>query len=331
MRGTSTKIVVASVYERLTSPGISRPPAILTFLCVSSTSGARAHVLLDRLRKTLSHAFVELPTEDVACSVLRSKHPRPRLRPPPAFCHSHTLLASKPYFKATLTAAAPAGNSTTALLTANTEMQRTSSLPDPTPRLLAQFGYKTRLTINLRGLLRVSWLCSSPPGPWFPTAPSSQLADLGCLMCTPDAYFVKAPGLPFYALMSLLAKFPKYRDNVLGRGPARPAQLRAHELGDADSALVQQIVSTAHGCHGPSPSLANDYFWGVPDADDLCRLSESNPPTPSSSDKRADAAEDEFHAHYEQVAPYVPHRAVNNNCSALSRQSPLRGGSIGPH
>ncbi|KAJ6510257.1 hypothetical protein C8R47DRAFT_1097272 [Mycena vitilis] len=48
------------------------PPAILAFLGVSS--GARAHVLLDRLGKTQSHAFVELPTEAVARAVLRGEH-----------------------------------------------------------------------------------------------------------------------------------------------------------------------------------------------------------------------------------------------------------------
>ncbi|KAJ6490630.1 hypothetical protein C8R47DRAFT_1123037 [Mycena vitilis] len=47
------------------------PPAILAFLGVSS--GARAHVLLDRLGKTQSHV-VELPTEAVARAVLRGEH-----------------------------------------------------------------------------------------------------------------------------------------------------------------------------------------------------------------------------------------------------------------
>ncbi|KAJ7940121.1 hypothetical protein B0H13DRAFT_2300196 [Mycena leptocephala] len=128
---------------------------------------------------------------------------------------------------------------------------------------------------------------------------SSQLTDLGCLMCTPDAYFVKAPGLPFYAIVSLLVKFPTYRDNrtswdvdlrdlLYDLTLTAIKQLPAHELGDADSALVQQIVSTAHGCH-------------VFTEQQLCRLSESNPPTPSSSDKRANADEDEFHTHYEQT------------------------------
>ncbi|KAJ7882770.1 hypothetical protein B0H14DRAFT_3433264 [Mycena olivaceomarginata] len=41
---------------------------------VPSSPGARAHILLDRLGKTQSHAFVELPSSAVACAVLRGEH-----------------------------------------------------------------------------------------------------------------------------------------------------------------------------------------------------------------------------------------------------------------
>ncbi|KAJ7888779.1 hypothetical protein B0H13DRAFT_2041997 [Mycena leptocephala] len=210
------------------------PPAILTFLGVSSTSGAHAHVLLDRLGKTLSHAFVELPTEDVACSVLRSKHRTPVLG----------------------------------------------------------FGRRTRFVTLTRSSQSALMAALFPSWAGASDGSSSQLTDLGCLMCTPDAYFVKAPGLPFYALVSLLAKFPTcrvdLRDLLYDLTLTAIKQLRAHELGDEDPALVQQIVSTAHGCQ-------------VFTEQQLCRLSESNAQTPSNSDKRANADDDEFHAHYEQT------------------------------
>ncbi|KAJ7923307.1 hypothetical protein B0H13DRAFT_2316687 [Mycena leptocephala] len=50
------------------------PPVNLTFLGVSSYSGARTHILLDRLGKTQSHAFVELSSETAASSILRGEN-----------------------------------------------------------------------------------------------------------------------------------------------------------------------------------------------------------------------------------------------------------------
>ncbi|KAJ7876376.1 hypothetical protein B0H14DRAFT_2714354 [Mycena olivaceomarginata] len=55
-------------------PWTITPPAILSFLGVPSSPGARAHILLDRLGKPQSHAFVELPSGAVACAVLRGEH-----------------------------------------------------------------------------------------------------------------------------------------------------------------------------------------------------------------------------------------------------------------
>ncbi|KAJ7789682.1 hypothetical protein B0H14DRAFT_2943683 [Mycena olivaceomarginata] len=55
-------------------PWTITPPAILSFLGVPSSPGARAHILLDRLGKTKSHAFVELPSSAVAGAVLRGEH-----------------------------------------------------------------------------------------------------------------------------------------------------------------------------------------------------------------------------------------------------------------
>ncbi|KAJ7869318.1 hypothetical protein B0H14DRAFT_3580644 [Mycena olivaceomarginata] len=59
---------------RTNIPWTITPPAILSFLGVPSSPGARAHILLDRLGKTQSHAFVELPSSAVACAVVRGEH-----------------------------------------------------------------------------------------------------------------------------------------------------------------------------------------------------------------------------------------------------------------
>ncbi|KAJ7828981.1 hypothetical protein B0H13DRAFT_2372832 [Mycena leptocephala] len=59
---------------QVSSHGPYTPPALLSFLGVPSSSGARAHILLDRLGKTQCHAFIELPSSAVAGSVLRGEH-----------------------------------------------------------------------------------------------------------------------------------------------------------------------------------------------------------------------------------------------------------------
>jgi hypothetical protein len=89
----------------------------------------------------------------------------------------------------------------------------------------------------------------------------SDLTDLLWLMRTQDARFVKVPGLPFYALVSLLAKFPTDRDSRVFWGAglrdllydvtfAAIQVLRARAPEEADPDLVKEVVRTALGCHG---------------------------------------------------------------------------------
>ncbi|KAJ7145382.1 hypothetical protein C8R43DRAFT_1012556 [Mycena crocata] len=90
----------------------------------------------------------------------------------------------------------------------------------------------------------------------------SELTDLLWLMRSQDeARFVKAPALPFYALVSTLAKFPTDRDSRVFWGAglrdllydvtfAAIQVLRGRKPEDADPELVHDLVNTALGCHG---------------------------------------------------------------------------------
>ncbi|KAJ7934803.1 hypothetical protein B0H13DRAFT_2178291, partial [Mycena leptocephala] len=158
------------------------PPAILTFLGVSSSSGARAHVLLDRFGKTQSHAFIELPSEASACSVLRGEH-----RGTPMLGVGRRARAI------TLTRSSQA-----ALMAA---LFPSAVTGDPAP--------------SLRGVFRPSLLGA------LEVMRQPDLTDLLWLIRTQNAPFVKAPSLPFYALTSILAKFPADRDGPVFRASRR--------------------------------------------------------------------------------------------------------------
>ncbi|KAJ6486882.1 hypothetical protein C8R45DRAFT_1074662 [Mycena sanguinolenta] len=238
------------------------PPAILAFLGVSAASGARAHVLLDRLGKTLSHAFVELPTEAVARSVLRGEH-----RAAPVLGTGRRARA------VTLTR-----SSQSALMAAIfPNWAGAFDGPEGAPSLVGVSGPSLPGALE-GGLMR-----------------ESELTNLLYLMRTQDngARFVKVPGLPFYALASILAKFPTDRDSrVFWSAGLRDLLydvtyaaiqvLRARANANEDGALVRELVRTALGCQ----AFTEQQLRG---------LSEFDAPSPPRSDADTDE-EAEFHA-----------------------------------
>ncbi|KAJ7336361.1 hypothetical protein DFH08DRAFT_784484 [Mycena albidolilacea] len=243
------------------------PPAILAFLGVSADAGARAHVLLDRLGKTLSHAFVELPTEDVARSVLRGEHRAAPVLGTGRRARAVTLTRSSQ--PALMAAVFP-------------NWAGAFDGPEGAPSLA---GVSTPALPGALegGLMR-----------------ESELTDLLYLMRTQDsgARFVKVPGLPFYALISILAKFPTDRDSRVFWGAGLRdllydvtyAAIQVLRARGEDDGLVRDVVRTALGCQ----AFTEQQLRG---------LSEFDAPSPSRSeaDTNADVDEEEFHARrYEQ-------------------------------
>ncbi|KAJ7770549.1 hypothetical protein B0H16DRAFT_1515839 [Mycena metata] len=268
------------------------PPAILTFLGVSSSSGARAHVLLDRLGKTQSHAFVELPNEAVARSVLRGEH-----RAAPVLGSGRRARA------VTLTR-----SSQPALMSALFPSWA-GAFDGPAPSLAGVAGPSLPGALE-GGLMR-----------------ESELTDLLWLMRTQDARFVKVPGLPFYALVSLLAKFPTDRDSRVFWGAglrdllydvtfAAIQVLRGRDPQDPE--LIKEVVRTALGCH----AFTEQQLRGLSEFD-----SPSSSASPAGSE--ADTDEAEFHARFEQqkqqqlqCQTYAPPASPHRTYEALAPPSP---------
>ncbi|KAJ7627620.1 hypothetical protein DFH06DRAFT_1304584 [Mycena polygramma] len=268
------------------------PPAILTFLGVSSSSGARAHVLLDRLGKTQSHAFVELPNEAVARSVLRGEH-----RAAPVLGSGRRARA------VTLT------RSSQPSLMAALFPSWAGAFDGPAPSLAGIAGPSLPGALE-GGLMR-----------------ESELTDLLWLMRTQDARFVKVPGLPFYSLVSILAKFPTDRDSRVFWGAglrdllydvtfAAIQVLRARASEEADPELVKEVVRTALGCQ----AFTEQQLRGLSEFD-----------TPSTQGSEADVDEEEFHARcydqqqqqQQQCQTYAPPASPGVSYEPLVSPSPL--------
>jgi hypothetical protein len=263
------------------------PPAILAFLGVSADAGARAHVLLDRLGKTLSHAFVELPTEDVARSVLRGEHRAAPVLGTGRRARAVTLTRSSQ--PALMAAVFP-------------NWAGAFDGPEGAPSLA---GVSTP---SLPGALEGGLMRES------------ELTDLLYLMRTQDsgARFVKVPGLPFYALVSILAKFPTDRDSRVFWGAGLRdllydvtyAAIQVLRARGEDDGLVRDVVRTALGCQGRSRFylfffrvLITMLRFAAFTEQQLRGLSEFDAPSPSRSeaDTSVDVDEEEFHARrYEQ-------------------------------
>ncbi|KAJ7875223.1 hypothetical protein B0H13DRAFT_1485163, partial [Mycena leptocephala] len=87
----------------------------------------------------------------------------------------------------------------------------------------------------------------------------SELKDLLQLIRTPNPPFVKAPSLPFYALRSILVKFPTQRNrqvfpadhNILYDTTRAAIQvLLTRRPEEADVMLVKDFMSAALSCRG---------------------------------------------------------------------------------
>ncbi|KAJ7275074.1 hypothetical protein C8J57DRAFT_1127890 [Mycena rebaudengoi] len=251
------------------------PPAILSFLGVSPASGARAHVLLDRLGKTLSHAFVELPTEDAARAVLRGEH-----RAAPVLGSGRRARA------VTLT------RSSQPALMAALFPSWAGAFDGPSPSLA---GVSTPFLPGALegGLIR-----------------ESELTDLLYLMRSQDARFVKVPALPFHALASILAKFPTDRDSRVFWGAglrdllydvtfAAVQVLRARKSEDADLELERDVVRTALGCQAFTEQQLrglSEFDTPSPAPSEPASDSENEPTSDNEPSGENEPDEDAFHA-----------------------------------
>ncbi|KIY48478.1 hypothetical protein FISHEDRAFT_21033, partial [Fistulina hepatica ATCC 64428] len=150
------------------------PPVIAAWL---QQPVVRVHVLLDRKGKTLSHAFVEVATEDIARAVLRGEGKSGRDR-------SSVLGAGRRARGVTVTRSG------------QEELMRTFF-----PSWQGTFDGSNP---SLAGLDNEGVIRALETG----LMTESEISSLLHLIKSPDAHFLKVPCLPFYSLISILSKFP---------------------------------------------------------------------------------------------------------------------------
>lgn len=183
------------------------PPVIMDWL---RQPVERVHVLLDRKGKTLSHAYVEVQSEDVARAILRGETSRGTSR-------SSVLGKGKRARGVTVTR--------------NSQEELMSAL---FPSWKGAFDGNKPSLVGLSN----SHIASSLEGGLLT---ETEVASLLKLIQSPDSHFLKVPILPFHSLISLLAKFPGDIDSKV----FCPSSLR-DKLYDVTDAAVKVLFSRIH-------------------------------------------------------------------------------------
>ncbi|KDQ60332.1 hypothetical protein JAAARDRAFT_32711 [Jaapia argillacea MUCL 33604] len=178
------------------------PPAIITFL--SPHAVHRAHVLLDRKGKTLSHAFVEMEDEEATKAALRSVGNR--------------VLGKGRRARGVTVTRSWEGELKAGVFGKDTEGGKGD----------AGMGASSIGREELEGLVR--------------------------LIRAPDSHFLKVPSLPFYSLVSILAKFPTDVDamTVAKRSDVRDL------LYDVTYSALQVLLSRLQENKNPSVEEGNE-------------------------------------------------------------------------
>ncbi|TRM60319.1 hypothetical protein BD626DRAFT_549656 [Schizophyllum amplum] len=164
------------------------PPAISTWL---QQPVVRVHVLLDRKGKTMSHAFVELKSEEIARAVLRGES---------AF-DTGVRNANGKYERSTVLGSGKRARGVTVTRSGQEELMR-ALFPS------WQGGFDGSRP-SLAGLDNEAVIRALETG----LMTQHEVASLMSLIKSPESPFLKVPCLPFYSLASILSKFPSDVDS----------------------------------------------------------------------------------------------------------------------
>ncbi|KAI6165900.1 hypothetical protein EDD17DRAFT_1774494 [Pisolithus thermaeus] len=195
------------------------PPAIAAWL---KHPVIRVHVLLDPRGKTLSHAYVELATEDIAKAALREvqnsvlgKGKRARGVTVTRSSQEELMRALFPSWKGAFDGCRPT---------------------------LSGLGPEHLAVAVTTGFMTIT-----------------ELDALMRLIQSPDSHFLKVPSLPFYFLASILSKFPAEVTDALFDA-LNILVTRWQECGQADDLrLLNDLLEVGISCRVPKPPHA-DYL-----------------------------------------------------------------------
>ncbi|KAL0571896.1 hypothetical protein V5O48_010071 [Marasmius crinis-equi] len=177
----------------------------------------RVHVLLDRKGKTMSHAFAEVSSEEIAGAILRGEAQQ---------CGGSRLAGEKPKMRGSVLGHGKRARGVT--VTRSSQQELMSAL------FPAWQGSFDGSRPSLAGLDNDRVIGALESG----LMTEGDVAALLYLIRSPDAHFLKVPCLPFHSLISILHKFPADVDSrVFWSGNLRDA------LFDVTFAAIQVLMA----------------------------------------------------------------------------------------
>ncbi|KAG7446812.1 uncharacterized protein BT62DRAFT_1075568 [Guyanagaster necrorhizus] len=232
------------------------PPSISAWL---QQPVERVHVLLDRKGKTMSHAFVEVQSEEIAAAILRGEtSPSSRVR-------------------GDMSSRVGAGRGRGSVLGKGRRARGVTVTRSSQEELMAALFPSWRGAFDgshpsLAGLNNDRVIGALEYG----LMTDAEVSALLYLIQSPDAHFLKVPSLPFHSLISVLSKFPADVDSrvfwstglrdilydvtysaaqvLLGRIMQEKEGLRDNSASlESSAVLLEEVVRTATSCQAFTP------------------------------------------------------------------------------
>lgn len=236
------------------------PPSISAWL---QQPVERGHVLLDRKGKTMSHAFVEVQSEEIAAAILRGE------------------TSSSSRVRGDMSSRLGAGRGRGSVLGKGRRARGVTVTRSSQEELMAALFPSWRGAFDgshpsLAGLNNDRVISALEYGLMTDTEVSALLY----LIRSPDAHFLKVPSLPFHSLISVLSKFPADVDSrvfwsvglrdmlydvtysavqvLLSRIVQEKEELKdSNTPAESSTVLLQQVVRTATSCQAFTPQQIN--------------------------------------------------------------------------
>ncbi|KAK0192333.1 hypothetical protein F5146DRAFT_978738 [Armillaria mellea] len=262
------------------------PPSISAWL---QQPVERGHVLLDRKGKTMSHAFVEVQSEEIAAAILRGE----------------TSSSSK--VRGDMSSKVGAGRGRGSVLGKGRRARGVTVTRSSQEELMAALFPSWRGAFDgshpsLARLNNDRVISALEYGLMTDTEVSALLY----LIRSPDAHFLKVPSLPFHSLISVLSKFPADIDSrvfwsvglrdmlydvtysavqvLLSRIVQEKEGLKdSHTPGESSAVLLEQVVKTATSCQAFTPQQISTISEAL-EAQAPSSTSERNSLSPYNSD-----------------------------------------------
>ncbi|KAK0232450.1 hypothetical protein EDD85DRAFT_911339 [Armillaria nabsnona] len=232
------------------------PPSISAWL---QQPVERGHVLLDRKGKTMSHAFVEVQSEEIAAAILRGE------------------TSSSSRVRGDMSSRVGAGRGRGSVLGKGRRARGVTVTRSSQEELMAALFPSWRGAFDgshpsLAGLNNDRVISALEYG----LMTDAEVSALLYLIRSPDAHFLKVSSLPFHSLISVLSKFPADVDSrvfwsvglrdmlydvtysavqvLLSRIVQEKEQLKDNNTpAESSTVLLEQVVKTATSCQAFTP------------------------------------------------------------------------------